>query len=67
MHWTSRESLDSDEEPECEWACFARALVDSPIRIAKVEMPDVDVKSDFGIKFVPRNMNLIAYSNWQQE
>jgi hypothetical protein len=59
---TSRGSSDSDEEPERERACLARAQLDLPIRIAKVEMPYVDVKSDFGIKFVPRNINLIAYS-----
>jgi hypothetical protein len=45
-----------------ERACFARARVDAPIKIAKVKMPYVDVKSDFGIKLEPRNMNLIAFA-----
>ncbi len=64
---TSRESLDSDEELEYAQACLARARMDPPIRIAKVEMPCIDAKSDFGIKFVSRNMNLIVYSDGQHE
>ncbi len=63
-----RESSDSDEEPEHEQAYFVLAQqMEQPISDEKVDMPHVDVKSDFGIKFIPRTMNLIAYSNGHQE
>ncbi len=64
---TWSKSSDSDEEQECKRAYFVRALMEQPISIEKVNMPYVDEKSDFGIKFIPRTMNLIAYSYGNQE
>jgi hypothetical protein len=41
--------------------------VSYPISGEKVDMPPVDVKSDFGIKFIPRTKTLIAYGAGRQE
>ncbi len=45
---TSRESSDSDEEPEHEWPYLVLAWVERPIVDVKVDIPLADVKSELG-------------------
>ncbi len=58
---TSRESSDSDEEPEHELAYLVRARMERPIVDVKVDISLADVKSELGAEFISRTSPLIAF------